>query len=191
MSESISGRFVNPEDIRSNEPVCFLVPMRRGCRVYYGIHESEFGRALVASSGEALRLVRFPGVETESSIVSRLLSAFPDAVPDPKTTKRFADLIGREGVRVPLEVEASEFRLSVWKALLAVPFGRAISYGGLAALAGRPGSVRAAAGAVASNQVLWFIPCHRVVRSDGGLGGFRDGLDLKLRMLRFEGGASP
>jgi len=76
----------------------------------------------------------------------------------------------------------------VWAALLDIPSGSTQSYSELAARLGRPESVRAAAGAVAANPLALLIPCHRVCRADGGLGGYRWGLELKRQLLREEGG---
>lgn len=81
------------------------------------------------------------------------------------------------------------FRGDVWRALRRVPAGEAVTYTELAALAGRPSAVRAAASACASNLVALIVPCHRIVRSDGGLGGYLFGTEIKERLLRFEGAA--
>ena len=83
--------------------------------------------------------------------------------------------------------ELHPFRRSVYEKLLAVPFGRVVSYGELARLCGRPGSARAVGQAVGRNPLPIFIPCHRVVRSDGALGGFGGGLRWKRELLRHEG----
>lgn len=79
------------------------------------------------------------------------------------------------------------FRGEVWRALRGVPAGSAVTYTELAALAGRPSAVRAAASGCANNLVALIVPCHRIVRSDGGLGGYLFGVDLKERLLRHEG----
>lgn len=85
-----------------------------------------------------------------------------------------------------------EFRQQVWDALRNIEPGSPISYTGLARLAGRPAAVRAAASGCATNQIPLIVPCHRVVRSDGTLGGYAFGLDLKRRLLDHEqGGRGP
>ena len=76
----------------------------------------------------------------------------------------------------------------VWKVLRTVPAGKQVSYAELADLAGRPSAVRAAASACARNPAALFVPCHRVVRTGGGLGGFRWGPDVKEWLLRHETG---
>jgi methylated-DNA-[protein]-cysteine S-methyltransferase len=75
----------------------------------------------------------------------------------------------------------------VWRALRNVPGGAAVTYTELAALAGRPAAVRAAASGCATNLVALVVPCHRIVRTDGGLGGYLFGTDVKESLLRHEG----
>jgi len=82
------------------------------------------------------------------------------------------------------------FRGEVWRALRGVPSGSAVTYTELAARAGRPSAVRAAASGCANNLVALIVPCHRIVRSDGGLGGYLFGVELKERLLRHEGARS-
>lgn len=79
------------------------------------------------------------------------------------------------------------FVQQAWAALRRIPIGETLTYTELAAAAGRPSAVRAAASACATNRTALFVPCHRVVRSDGGLGGFRYGTDVKRALLGFEG----
>lgn len=79
------------------------------------------------------------------------------------------------------------FRGEVWRALRRVHAGSAVTYTELAALAGRPSAVRAAASGCANNLVALVVPCHRIVRTDGGLGGYLFGTDIKERLLRHEG----
>ena len=74
-----------------------------------------------------------------------------------------------------------------WKVLRTVPPGAPVTYAELAALAGRPAAVRAAGSACARNPTALFVPCHRVLRTGGGLGGYGGGLPLKQRLLRLEG----
>lgn len=79
------------------------------------------------------------------------------------------------------------FRAEVWRALRGVPTGVAVTYGELAERAGRPTAVRAAASGCATNLVALIVPCHRIVRGDGSLGGYLFGVDTKQRLLAHEG----
>lgn len=93
------------------------------------------------------------------------------------------DAIDALAVRQP----ETPFRGEVWRALRRVDAGHAVTYTELAGLAGRASAVRAAASGCANNLVALVVPCHRIVRTDGGLGGYLFGVDIKERLLRHEG----
>ncbi len=88
-----------------------------------------------------------------------------------------------------LELDAigTEFQQSVWRALRGIPVGETTSYGEIAATIGAPGAVRAVGSANGANPMVVIVPCHRVVRSDGSLGGYGGGLDRKRWLLAHEG----
>ena len=94
------------------------------------------------------------------------------------------DLTAVDGIAV--EQHGGPFLETAWAALRAVPAGAPVSYTEFAAAAGRPAAVRAAAQACARNAVALFVPCHRVLRADGTLGGFRYGLPVKRWLLDHE-----
>ncbi|MEV0701574.1 methylated-DNA--[protein]-cysteine S-methyltransferase [Saccharopolyspora sp. NPDC050389] len=87
---------------------------------------------------------------------------------------------------IPVRQRSGEFLEHAWEVLRKVPAGEPVSYTELAALAGRPQAARAAASACARNAAALFVPCHRVLRSDGSLGGFRWGLPVKRWLLSHE-----
>lgn len=86
----------------------------------------------------------------------------------------------------PLAPGGTAFQQEVWQALQAIPCGSTLSYGELASRVGRPNAVRAVAGACASNPLAVVVPCHRILRSDGGLSGYRWGIDRKRQLLERE-----
>ena len=88
---------------------------------------------------------------------------------------------------VPLDWQGTRFQESVWQALLAVPYGKTVTYGDVARAIGRPRSSRPVGGAVGKNPLPIIVPCHRVIGSDGSLTGFTGGLDIKIRLLELEG----
>jgi methylated-DNA-[protein]-cysteine S-methyltransferase len=90
--------------------------------------------------------------------------------------------------RVPVKTHGSAFRQTAWDAMRAIPVGGHLSYAELAAKAGRPGAARAAGGACAGNPTPLFVPCHRVLASNGSLGGFAYGLPMKGDLLAAEAG---
>lgn len=92
----------------------------------------------------------------------------------------------RLGLHLPLDIQGTALQQRVWQALRAVPAGQTVSYSELAQRIGAPKAVRAVAGACAANPLAVAIPCHRVVRSDGGLSGYRWGVERKRALLLLE-----
>jgi AraC family transcriptional regulator of adaptative response/methylated-DNA-[protein]-cysteine methyltransferase len=92
---------------------------------------------------------------------------------------------------IPLDLRATTFQRRIFEALRAIPRGETRSYAELAASVGRPTAIRAAASACARNPVALVVPCHRIVRSDGGVGGYRWGVDRKREILSAEGAVIP
>jgi AraC family transcriptional regulator of adaptative response/methylated-DNA-[protein]-cysteine methyltransferase len=88
---------------------------------------------------------------------------------------------------LPLDIRATAFKWKVWKCLVSIPSGSTMSYGELARKVGSPNSARAVGNACGSNPLVLVIPCHRVVASDGTLGGYRWGAGRKRTILRKEG----
>lgn len=87
---------------------------------------------------------------------------------------------------LPLDVQATAFQARVWAALRAIPYGESRTYRQIAAAIGQPGAARAVGSACARNPVSLVIPCHRAVREDGGLGGYRWGIARKCALLERE-----
>lgn len=120
---------------------------------------------------------RFPESEPADDSDDAMLAAVLDFIASPQT--RF---------ELPLAPAGTAFQHQVWQALRAIPPGSTASYGTIAAAIGHPGSSRAVAGACAANPLAVVVPCHRVVRSDGSLSGYRWGVDRKRRLLDRERG---
>ncbi len=89
---------------------------------------------------------------------------------------------------LPLDLRGTPFQQAVWDALLAIPYGETRSYGDVAGCVARPRAVRAVGAANGSNPIALVVPCHRVIASDGKLGGYGGGLELKARLLAMERG---
>jgi O-6-methylguanine DNA methyltransferase len=87
----------------------------------------------------------------------------------------------------PFDMRGTLFQVEVWKAIYSIPYGKLISYGGIAEQIGRPKAVRAVGNAVGDNPLGLIVPCHRVVWGNGGIGGFTGGLDWKRKLLAREG----
>jgi len=91
--------------------------------------------------------------------------------------------------RTPLNPHGTDFQREAWRALVAIPYGRTVTYGEQAMKLGNPKAARAVGLANNRNPIAIFIPCHRVVGADGSLTGYRGGLDMKRRLLALEQGA--
>ena len=136
------------------------------------------------------------GVVTSAGAVSRVLlpgdagqSRIDDTVTAALATQQIAEYIAgeRRAFDVPLNLDGvTEFRAEVLRALMEVPYGETTTYGELARAVGRPKAVRAVGSACATNPLPILIPCHRVLRSDGALGGYRGGTEAKRFLLALE-----
>lgn len=135
------------------------------CRISFGEGKAELGR-------------HFPDatlIEGGTHIES-LAKAVVEAVESPQA--------GRD---LPLDLAGTPFQQAVWEALRAIPAGETRSYAQIAAAAGKPRAVRAAGSANGANPVAVLVPCHRVVRGDGSLGGYAYGTEIKRALLEREG----
>jgi len=167
-----------------------------GVRIAYTITDAPIGRVLVAMTERGVCAVELGG--TDAEVVQALQNDFPRATIERGDDEHRAwvravvDRVrdpGRErSSDVPLDMAGSAFQLRVWKALQEIPAGERRSYGEVAAAIGRPSATRAVARACATNHLAVVVPCHRVVRSDGDLAGYKWGLDRKRRLLAKEGG---
>lgn len=151
----------------------------------YSIMESPFGRILIAGRGRGVSLVSF------------LDGARPAAVGATWawSGEHFRDVEDQlaayfRGERttfdVELDLQGTDFQRRVWRALTRVPYGRTASYAQIAAAVGRPAAVRAVGAANGANPVPIFVPCHRIIGSDGRLTGYRGGVEIKARLLELE-----
>ena len=93
----------------------------------------------------------------------------------------------RTAFDLPVSPRGTDFRRAVWNVLLKIPYGETRSYSDIASAAGKLSAQRAVGNAIGDNPILIVIPCHRVIRSDGGMGGFSAGIDMKKFLLGLEG----
>lgn len=143
------------------------------------------GFATGADPGADSLMMRLAAVDPD--LAARELAAPRDtgAIPDALRAYAAGELTAIDDLAVAQP--ETPFRGEVWRALRGVPAGAAVTYTELAGLAGRPSAVRAAASGCANNLVALIVPCHRIVRTDGGLGGYLFGTDIKEALLRLEG----
>jgi AraC family transcriptional regulator of adaptative response/methylated-DNA-[protein]-cysteine methyltransferase len=160
-----------------------------GLTIRYGLHDSPFGRCLLASTERGLCALRFVDGGAEDEALAELRQEWPRArcVADESATASAArSIFAGRPARLLLFLEGTNLQLKVWEALLRLPEGTALSYRDLAERIGSPRATRAVASAVGANPIAYLIPCHRVLRAAGELGGYRWGLERKALMLARE-----
>jgi AraC family transcriptional regulator, regulatory protein of adaptative response / methylated-DNA-[protein]-cysteine methyltransferase len=163
-----------------------------GTTLDVGIHSTALGEVLVATSPRGVVALRF--VDDPVAAREELARDWPAATlrDDPAATEAAAAALraaldgAAAGVPLRLAVTGTNLQLKVWEALLRIPDDRVTTYGELARAVEHPAAVRAVASAVGRNPVAWLIPCHRVLRATGGLGGYRWGEVRKRALLARE-----
>jgi len=156
--------------------------------------ETSFGVFALVVHGDRLVGTFLP--DQQRVVLTQIRERFPDAVETqrglPQFCRQVSAYFNGKAVKFNAKLDLSgmpPFRQAVLNACLRVPFGKTASYGDLARAAGSPGAARAVGGAMAHNPLPLIIPCHRILRSDGSIGGFSSprGIKVKQRLLRLEG----
>ncbi|HEV8631050.1 MAG TPA: bifunctional DNA-binding transcriptional regulator/O6-methylguanine-DNA methyltransferase Ada [Thermoanaerobaculia bacterium] len=168
----------------------------RGVAITYATVDTAMGPLLLAATDRGLCFVQLGGTTVE--LVRRLRREYPAAElqpmasPPPPQFEAWMEALRRHlrgeqpHLDLPLDVRASAFQQRVWSFLQSIPWGETRSYTEVATGVGAPGAARAVARACASNPVAVVVPCHRVIRADGGLAGYRWGTARKKRLLAAE-----
>jgi len=168
---------------------------RRGAvaaTIRYAIADSPLGRMLIAATDRGVCAIQF--ARSDGELIEGLRREFPFAVrkSDDSGMQAWIEALlskmtGREvNATLPLDIRATAFQRRVWTYLQSIPFGATRSYGDVAKAIGQPTASRAVARACATNPVAVAIPCHRVVREDGNISGYRWGMARKKTLLEIE-----
>lgn len=168
---------------------------RRGAvatKIHYTCTDSPLGRMLVAATDKGICAIQF--ADNDEELEQGLKHEFPFAIRHRANDEMRAwkeNLLGKlRGQRIntalPLDIRATAFQRRVWSYLQSIPLGETRSYAAVAKAIGQPSASRAVARACASNPVALAIPCHRIVRSSGDLGGYRWGVERKKALLEME-----
>ena len=160
--------------------------------VRYAIDDCSLGLCLVAESERGICAILLGDSDTE--LTEELATLFPKAERVPledafalRTHQVIASIDNRAvPLSLPLDIRGTAFQQRVWQALRDIPCGETASYQQVAKAIGKPNAVRAVAGACAANKLAIVIPCHRVVRNDGALSGYRWGTERKALLLKRE-----
>lgn len=164
-----------------------------GMTIHWTITVTVLGNALVAATERGICAVAL--ADEQPKLLEELRAEFPHAelnhVPDhdgiiAEKVRAVADALSGKAAKVPVELIGTAFQHRVWQALMTIPRGSTLSYSELAERLALPKAARAVARACAGNRVAVLVPCHRIIRGDGSLGGYRWGLPLKEDLLRRE-----
>ena len=168
-----------------------------GHTIRFAVVDSPVGSLLVAATDRGLCSVRLG--DREDALEAGLRSEFPTAhvTRDPGPLKAWVDAIQKSlrgesrELDLPMDVQATAFQRRVWDALRRIPIGQTRSYAQVARAVGAPRAVRAVARACATNPLALVVPCHRVVRANGDLAGYRWGVERKRKLLDRERSSEP
>ena len=164
----------------------------KGMNIYHTVATCSMGRLLVAATDKGVCSVKLGNSDPELEEI--LLAEFPSANHQPDgghlaiwTAEILSYLDGENnGLDLPLDIQATAFQQQVWQMLRTIPYGETRTYQQVAQSLGKDDSSRAVGTACGANPVALVIPCHRVLRKDGGLGGYRWGLERKQSLLAME-----
>ena len=168
-----------------------------GLEMAYGFHASPFGDTLIIATDRGLAGLAFVDEDkghTRQEALADMTQRWPKAsfVAAPEKTAKFARQIfsppGSKEQPIRLVMIGTDFEVRVWETLLKIPMGRAVSYNDIARHLGQPTASRAVGSAVGRNPISFVVPCHRVLRGDGSLGGYHWGLTRKRALIGWETG---
>jgi AraC family transcriptional regulator, regulatory protein of adaptative response / methylated-DNA-[protein]-cysteine methyltransferase len=160
-----------------------------GATISYAVGDSSLGRLMVATTSHGICSVK--AGRNDPELIRSLQAEFPRAaISKSSKAQRYLDALndhldGQE-TKFPLDITGTDFQMKVWTALRDIPRGETRSYCDIAEMVGEPRAVRAVANACASNPVPLIIPCHRVIRKNGDLGGYGLGIGRKKALLTAE-----
>lgn len=188
---SASERSLHPVLALAAMPLSVSKTSGAGLTICYGIHTSPLGEILIATTAQGVCNLHFleDGENTESILRFKWKNAtliqdlaktqviydrlFPSASPSSQES-------------ISLWVRGTDFQVRVWQALLTIPFGQVTTYQAIATAIGQPTASRAVGNAIGQNPIAYLIPCHRVIRESGALGGYYWGIERKAAILAWE-----
>jgi AraC family transcriptional regulator, regulatory protein of adaptative response / methylated-DNA-[protein]-cysteine methyltransferase len=163
-----------------------------GLGIFFGIHSTPFGRAFIAVTARGICQLVFIDTQTKDQLVQDLTQAWPlaECIEETEQTATTIEQLFalKPSNKKPLSlwVKGTNFQINVWRALLTIPEGELQSYKNIAQQIGKPKATRAVGTAIGANPVAFLIPCHRVIRQTGELGGYRWGLTRKQALIARE-----
>lgn len=163
---------------------------RKDFQLYYSFIQSHFGEILVASTEKSVCLIWF--VDDRNEAVAALSKRFPETSIEEKAEDlhqailQFFQPDDSKWPKLHVQVQGSSFQLKVWKELLQIPLGQLTNYKNIATQIEQPNASRAVGTAIGKNPIAFLIPCHRVVQTNGELGGYMWGINRKSAIIKWE-----
>ena len=164
----------------------------RNLNIDYGFYNTPVGEILIASTVRGICCIEF--ADNRDEALQLLCKRFAKSSQQIHPTEfhnqalRFFDKDGRlSSDEIVLHLYGTDFQIEVWRALLEIPFGKTSTYSDIAKAINNPHALRAVGTAIGRNPVAILVPCHRVLRSDGGIGGYYWGIEKKKILLEWEG----
>lgn len=170
---------VNPADVKA---------WGKNFVIEYGIHSSPFGLCMIANSAKGICALEFID-DNQQLIIDRFLLKWHEATViqnQQNTHSTLMSVFSDKQQVVKVLLSGSPFQIKVWEELIKIPGGTLVSYNYVANAIGMPSASRAAASAIGKNNIGYIIPCHRVIRSTGGMGGYKWGIERKKAIIGWE-----
>ena len=163
----------------------------RNLKIDYGFYSTPVGEILVASTSRGICCIEFSDERDEALqlLCKRFAKSFQRECHTEYHDLALRFFSNKEGLssdEIVLHLHGTEFQIQVWKALLEIPFGETSTYSDIAKAINNPRALRAVGTAIGRNPVAILVPCHRVLRTDGGIGGYYWGIEKKKKLLEWE-----
>ena len=166
-----------------------------GLTLHYGFHPSPFGEAIIVCTERGIAGIGFVDEGDRAAVLADMVRRWPkagfienNAFTAPFAARAFTPDLWRPDAPLKVILIGSDFEISVWKALLHVPFGAATTYSDIASQVGKPQAARAVGAAIGRNPISFVVPCHRIIGKSGALTGYHWGLTRKRAILGWEAG---
>jgi len=156
--------------------------------IRFGWSTSPFGKCLILLQSDTVVGIAFKNDQSDNKIETSIKSQLSDTTAkfEPFNTDKKAENIFFDNGPIKISFCGTQFQTKIWKTLLEIPMGETTTYSCIAKKTENPKAIRAVATAIGQNPIAWLIPCHRIIRKSGVLGGYRWGLEVKKMMLSKE-----
>ena len=171
-----------------NKKICLLSSSQLDGPIDFGWSTSPFGNCLILVQSNSVIGLSFKNNTPKNQIQNEVLGQWErrKVIFQKTNTDGIVEKIFLRDIRINISFYGNPFQEKVWKALLRIPFGETTTYSAVAKETGNPKATRAVATAIGQNPIAFLVPCHRVVRKSGDLGGYRWGLKIKKLILSTE-----